>query len=539
MISEHLSIYHLVAESIDVGIIGLDKNKKIVIWNRWISDKSGYTLDHSSQKSIEEIFPEISGTRLIDAIENAYKFGAPAIISNVFNRSPLSLFNDNKEKIIQHINVIPVTDEQGKGCIIQVTDVSASVEREKALEKQVKERKSVEKELRDTLHELERASKVKSDFLASMSHEIRTPMNGIIGMTRLLKKTDTSNKQDEYIRIIDDSANSLLTVINDILDFSKIEAGKLAIEENIFEITDIIEDTVNLLQPSLENKEVKIKTIYDSNLSYSYLGDSERIKQILINLISNAIKFTDKGTISISVQKNNIDNLHQSLKISVSDTGIGIDEKILPSLFNVFTQADSSTTRKYGGTGLGLAISKKLVELMNGTIGVESSPGKGSTFWFTIVLGMSSSEKVSAKTKSNDLFSKLHAKRFSGSILLVEDVLVNQMIATSILTELGFDIVIAQNGQEAIDAFSRQSFLLIFMDCQMPVMDGYEATKRIRKLESGKQHTPIIALTALAMKGDSQKCFDSGMDDYLTKPYELDDIISCVNKWTKTLNPQS
>jgi len=532
MNNSSFSIYQSVAENIDIGIIGLDKNQHVVIWNQWISDKSGRTHNDSENKRIEEIFPELSETRLIDAIDYAYRYSAPSIISNVFNRSPLPLFNDNAEKIIQLINVIPINNENEKNCIIQITDVSASVDREKALEKQVKERKNAETDLRITLQELEKASKIKSNFLASMSHEIRTPMNGIIGMTRLLKKTATDNKQDEYIRIIDDSAHSLLTVINDILDFSKIEAGKLVLEENIFEITDIIEDVVKLLQPGIEDKKVNIKTIYDSNMDYSYLGDNTRLKQILINLLSNAIKFTEEGVITLSVQKNGNDKIHPSLKISVSDTGIGIDQEKLPSLFNVFTQADSSTTRKYGGTGLGLAICKKLVELMNGTIGVESSPGNGSTFWFTITLGQSSSDQITTKTNHYDLYEKLEDNKFTGKVLLVEDVLVNQMIAKSILKELGFDVVIAHNGQEAIDIFSKQSFLLVFMDCQMPVMDGYEATKRIRKYETDKR-TPIIALTALAMKGDSQKCFDSGMDDYISKPYELEDIISCVNKWIK------
>jgi len=529
---EHFSIYHSVAQYIDLGIIGLDKNKKIIIWNRWMSEKSCFSSQSSSQKLLEDIFPDISGTRFHDAINNAYKFGAPAIISNVFNRSPLSLFNDNKEKIIQHINVIPVDNDGEKSCIIQVADVSASVDREKALEKQVKERKSTEKILRHTLRELENASEVKSDFLASMSHEIRTPMNGIIGMTQMLKRTDINAKQKEYINIIDDSATSLLTVINDILDFSKIEAGKLHLEENIFEISEVTEDVVKLLLPEINKKQLSIKTFFDNDLAKSYLGDSTRLKQILINLLSNAIKFTEDGGITISVQKNVNDNLHPSLKISVTDTGIGIEQAKLSSLFSAFTQADSSTTRKYGGTGLGLAISKKLVELMNGSIAVESSPGNGSTFWFTITLGKPSSKKAASKTNSDQLIAKLKANKFSGSVLLVEDVEVNQIIARSILEELGFTVTIAQNGQEAIESFSKQEFSLIFMDCQMPVMDGFEATKHIRKLEAGNP-TPIIALTALAMKGDSQKCFDSGMDDYISKPYEMNDIISCVNKWLK------
>lgn len=529
---EHFSIYHSVVEYIDVGIIGLDNNKKVIIWNRWISDKSDQTAEDTQNQTIEKIFPEILGTRLINAIENAYKYGAPAIISNVFNRSPLPLFNDNNEKIIQNINVIPVSNGTDRNCIIQITDVSASVDREKALEKQVKERKSAEKELRITLQELEKASQIKSNFLASMSHEIRTPMNGIIGMTRLLQKTVTDSKQDEYIRIIDDSAHSLLTVINDILDFSKIEAGKLLLEENVFEISDVVEEVVSLLTPVIEDKDINLKTIYDNELANTYIGDNTRIKQILLNLLSNAIKFTEEGIITLSIQKNGKDDLHPSLKILVSDTGIGIDQEILPSLFNVFTQADSSTTRKYGGTGLGLAICKKLVELMNGSIGVESSPGHGSTFWFTITLGQSSSEHITTKAVRNDLYANIKDYNFTGSVLLVEDVLVNQMIAKSILEELGFNVVIAHNGQEALEIFSRQPFLLVFMDCQMPVMDGYEATKHIRKSETGKR-TPIIALTALAMKGDSQKCFDSGMDDYISKPYELEDIISCVNKWIK------
>ena len=525
---ENLSIYYSVAEYIDIGIIALDENKNIVIWNNWLKNKSGLSLDVVSGKTIEEVFPNVSGTRITAAIEHAYQFGAPAIISNIFNSSPLPLYNDNKEKITQLINVIPVYHEQRQGCILQINDVSASVDREKALELQVKERKSIENELRTTLAELEKVSNIKSNFLASMSHEIRTPMNGIIGMTRMLKGTSLDKEQEEYLGIIDESVHGLLSVINDILDFSKIEAGKIELEESIFNLSELINNNINLLKPTATNKNLQIKTVFDSSLKKTYLGDSTRINQILLNLMSNAIKFTETGSITLTITGNGYNNQHPSIKFSVKDTGTGIEEDKLSTLFDLFTQADSSTTRKYGGTGLGLAICKKLVELMKGTIEVHSTPGVGSEFWFTVSLG-EASKAVKNITNITDV-EDLAITAFSGKVLLVEDVVVNQIIAKSILTRLGFDVDISNNGKEAIEAVKKASYVLIFMDCQMPVMDGYDATRAIRNLET-THHTPIIALTALAMKGDSEKCYQAGMDDYISKPYEVNDIVSCVKKW--------
>ena len=527
--SDITSLFQSLSQCLDLGIIGVDQNKRIIIYNKWVAERSAITESNALGKELSEIFPDINATRLLTTIDDALKHGLPAIVSNVFNRTPLPLYNNAKktERINQNINIIPIKNENVQYCIIQINDISASVDREKALEQQVRERKEIEQELRITLRKLEDASKIKGEFLASMSHEIRTPINGIIGVTRLLKDTSPSSQQSEFLDIIDNSVQLLLTVINDILDFSKLEAGKLSLHEVEFDLEKTLNDVIALVKPSLECKNLKISNFIDNKLELSYLGDDNRIKQVILNLISNAIKFTDNGEIKVASQLIEANEHSAIIKISISDTGIGIDTQTQELLFDKFTQADSSTTRKYGGTGLGLAISKNIIELMHGSIGVESTPGQGSTFWINVELKRNNKKPVKATVIKKDKAAK---QSFSGKVLLVEDVVVNQLIAKSFLKNIGFNVVIANNGQEALDMCADQEFKLIFMDCQMPVMDGFDATRHIREMESD-QRTPIIALTALAMKDDAQLCFDAGMDDYITKPYELSDLITCIEKW--------
>ena len=528
-------LYRSIIEQMNLGIIIIDNDFIIDTWNHWTEEKSGISSKQALNQSLLMLFPELKATRIPAAVNNCFQHGLPAIISNVFNQSPFPFYNDSNQqnKIIQNINIIPVKDDERSLCVIQITDISASVDRERALESQVRERKKAEEQLLKTMKELEKASNIKSDFLASMSHEIRTPMNGIIGMTRQLKNTELEETQAEYLRIIDNSVHSLLTIINDILDFSKIEAGKLSIEAIDFSLNKLIDDVVDLNRPSAKQKGLKLIIDSDTKVYGSYHADSNRIKQVLLNLVSNAIKFTSKGEITLSVDVVLDKPTHQQLRFTVADTGIGINKAALSDLFEHFTQADSSTTRKYGGTGLGLAISKKLVELMDGTIAVESIEGKGSTFWFNLdlpaTMEITEDRQLEAIKKPLEVLNELN---YSGDVLLVEDVIVNQMVAASILKEIGFNVVVANNGAEAIKLFEQQDFQVIFMDCQMPVMDGFTATREIRNLESGSEkHTPIIALTALAMQGDKEKCMRAGMDDYISKPYEVSDIITCVKNW--------
>ena len=524
------SVFQTICSNLDTGILALNKHHKIIFFNKWVADRLSLDTENILNKNIFDIFPEIKNTRLNSSINDAIKMGLPAIVSNIFNRSPFPLFKDRNspDKIFQNINIIPIKQDSEPYAIIQINDVSASIQREKALEEQARKRKKIETELRTTLEKLKHASAIKSDFLASMSHEIRTPMNGIVGLSQLLKKTHLNSAQEKYLNTIDSSVNLLLTVINDILDFSKLESGKLLLHKTDFSFNNIISQILDILDTEIRQKRLNVSVEIDSELNSLYRGDEDRFKQILINLISNAIKFTANGNIAIKVKLLNQQANHSNIKVTVSDNGIGIEESNIPSLFEKFTQADSSTTRQYGGTGLGLAICKNLIELMEGKIGVDSTPGKGSDFWFEVELEKAANTSTELPDHSQN--TKISEQVFSGSILLVDDVVVNRLVAKSMLEELGFNVITAENGQEAVDIVCTQSFKLILMDCQMPVMDGFDATRKIREMED-QTHIPIIALTALAMKGDDKKCYDAGMNGYITKPYKTEDLIAGIQEW--------
>jgi signal transduction histidine kinase len=387
----------------------------------------------------------------------------------------------------------------------------------------------------------EAASQAKSRFLATMSHEIRTPMNGILGMSQLLLQPGVNDdRRIDFARTILTSGQTLLTLLNDILDFSKIEAGRIDLDESAFEPQQVIHETSLLFTEMAARKQLHLVTTCDGLSAHRYLGDSHRLRQMLSNLVSNALKFTERGQIRIEAKEIERDGQRATLEFAVTDTGIGIPADKLHLLFQPFSQADSSTTREYGGTGLGLSIVRSLAELMGGNIGVDSKVGLGSRFWFRIHAGLVDATKDTRhEPRAHSSSGKSPLGSLTGHVLVAEDNPINQKVVTALLGKLGLKVTLVADGVECLESLQRDpSIDLVLMDLQMPNLDGYAATARLRANEAASgRHLPIVALTANAFEEDRRRCLAAGMDDYMAKPVELPKLQALLERWLGSERP--
>lgn len=408
-----------------------------------------------------------------------------------------------------------VRDESGR--LIQMVGVSYDVTESKASEAQL-ERQAAQ--MRDLAERAEASSRAKAEFLAAMSHEIRTPMTGVLGMADLLAAETLNSRAQGYVRAIRGSGRHLLSIINDILDFSRIEAGRLDIERIAFSVRDVIEDVRSLLTPEAVERGLALDFNFDPTIPQFVYGDPTRLKQILLNLVGNGLKFTGDGSVEVTVRTGIGDGKHMPFCFEVRDTGIGIPVERQAELFEAFTQADHSTTRRYGGSGLGLAICRRLVEAMGGQIGVESTAGEGSRFWFE--LHLEPSDEATAAEPATEILAELAPLR----VLVAEDVAVNQDLLRDMLERRGYTVRIASNGEQAVDLAARETFDIILMDVQMPVMDGIEAARRLRRLSN---FPPIMGLTANATVTERKRCLAAGMDQVLTKPVVWQELFTTMH----------
>jgi signal transduction histidine kinase/CheY-like chemotaxis protein len=518
-----------VFDKVPIGILAVDAEWRVVFWNQCLENWTGIARSGILDCDVRERFPRMALPAVAGRIGRVFRSGIPTVFSSQLHAPLIPCEISPGVERVENITVTAIprdgaSDFLAVFSIQDITDLTrrldesrlAASELSRALENRVK----LEDDLQRAKEAADRGSRAKSEFLANMSHEIRTPLNGILGVTQLAAACATSENQREYLRIAQDSAETLLAIINDILDLSKIEAGRMELESEPFHIRTELERAVNLMRPAATAKGLTLGMTVEDDVPEKVAGDALRLRQVLVNLVGNAVKFTQTGRVSVSAAPHS----PGMCKFSVTDTGIGICPEDQAAIFAPFQQADGSTTRRFGGTGLGLSISKKLVGLMGGEIGVASSP-QGSTFWFTACF-----EPVEAPTSQPPAGgSEATAPGEPLKILLAEDNRVNQFVAVHLLESHGHTVCTAEDGRAAVDAAEAATFDVILMDIQMPRMDGLEATAAIRQRErlTGPR-VPIIALTAHAMDGDRQRFLAAGMDGYVSKPIRVPELLAAI-----------
>lgn len=534
---EHAKLLETVITSANDGIILTNADQEIMFVNEAFTQITGYTPEEAIGQSPRFLQGEQTDQMTLDKIRNCLSAGQPF-------RGELLNYGKSGAHYWLDISIVPVRDLQGN--ITHYAAIERDISDIKLADRKLKDTmiklqrsnmvaEAAARDLQDSLVKAEEANKAKSNFLANMSHELRTPMNGVLGMAQLLADTALKQEQHEYVSTINSSAETLLMLLNDILDFSKIEAGALELENIPYALQDALHYTVNLLRPNAEKKNIRLMLDMEEGIPAYLWGDPGRLRQVITNLLGNAVKFTDTGYVRLATKVMEHEGT-EFLNIRVEDTGPGIPENKLESIFEKFTQVDTSVTRKYGGTGLGLAITRQLVEIMGGRIGVESALGKGSTFWITLPIKRAEAHEVSRFGGSQKSITRMvTGTRPVGEVkaLLVDDYHVNRIFAEKLLRKFGFvHIDIAEDGAQAIMKYKTNQYDIIFMDCQMPELDGYQATEKIRALEDCTPlHTPIVAMTANAMMGDREKCLKSGMDDYISKPLRAEHLRTILSAW--------
>jgi len=495
--------YRNILANMNLGLLEVDNDEIIRFANQSFCEMSGYSIDEILGKEAGELFPVEEDKEILDHKNRLRKKG----VSDAYE---LTVKNKKGEIKWWLISGAPRYNDLGElvgsiGIHLDITD-----------------RKALELELNVAREIAEHSVKTKEAFLANMSHEIRTPMNAIIGMGRQLEKTDLQEQQRFFLNTINMASDHLLVVINDILDISKIEAGKLELENTGFNLSEVLQHVVRVMQPRAEEKGLELKINLDNNIAPVLIGDSHRINQILLNLISNSVKFTEKGGVTISVTLDEKIEQKQVVEFSIKDTGIGISSEFVEHIFDKFSQEERTTARKYGGTGLGMAITKELVELMQGHISINSKKGAGTEILIELPFKVGTAQDLPKANKDLSDTGSLEGLR----ILLAEDNEMNRLVANTVLENYGVLITEAKNGAEAVDSLTKDKYDIVLMDMQMPVMNGMEATAVIRN--ELKLDIPIIALTANAIKGDSERYMAIGMNGFISKPFEENDLINAI-----------